>query len=104
MIFFISFWNNPTEAAKKAVTAPVTIIIAKANSDCSSNGEHLINKYTPAVTIVAACIKAETGVGYFIKIKFFDFLFNFYMDSPINYLYRPKITLPPLWSNEKEIK
>ena len=27
-----------------------------------------INKYTPAVTIVAACIKAETGVGPSIAI------------------------------------
>jgi hypothetical protein len=26
-------------------------------------GDVLINKYTPAVTIVAACIKADTGVG-----------------------------------------
>jgi hypothetical protein len=26
-------------------------------------GEHLIIKKIPAVTIVAACIKAETGVG-----------------------------------------
>ena len=25
--------------------------------------EHLISKYTPAVTIVAACNKADTGVG-----------------------------------------
>jgi hypothetical protein len=45
----MSFWNNPTDAAKNAVTAPVIIIIANAKSDCSSNGEHLINKYTPAV-------------------------------------------------------
>jgi hypothetical protein len=29
----------------------------------SINGEALINKYTPAVTIVAAWINAETGVG-----------------------------------------
>jgi hypothetical protein len=29
----------------------------------SINGELRINKYTPAVTIVAACIKADTGVG-----------------------------------------
>ena len=26
-------------------------------------GEHITTKKTPAVTIVAACIKAETGVG-----------------------------------------
>jgi hypothetical protein len=47
--FLISFWNSPTDAAKNAVTAPVIIIIVNAKSDCSSNGEHLINKYTPAV-------------------------------------------------------
>jgi hypothetical protein len=29
----------------------------------SNHVEHLITKNTPAVTIVAACIKAETGVG-----------------------------------------
>lgn len=29
----------------------------------SIRGELRINKYTPAVTIVAACISAETGVG-----------------------------------------
>jgi len=29
----------------------------------SIKGDVLISKYTPAVTIVAACIKAETGVG-----------------------------------------
>ena len=29
----------------------------------SIKGDVLINRYTPAVTIVAACIKAETGVG-----------------------------------------
>jgi len=29
----------------------------------SIKGDDLINKYTPAVTIVAACIKADTGVG-----------------------------------------
>ncbi len=29
----------------------------------SIKGDERINRYTPAVTIVAACIKAETGVG-----------------------------------------
>jgi hypothetical protein len=32
----------------------------------SIKGELRISKYTPAVTIVAACIKAETGVGKFV--------------------------------------
>jgi hypothetical protein len=56
-------------AAKNEVTAPVIMIMLNATSDCSNIGEHLINKYTPAVTIVAACIKALTGVGNKIKIK-----------------------------------
>jgi hypothetical protein len=34
----------------------------------SIKGELRINKYTPAVTIVAAWIKAETGVGPSIAI------------------------------------
>ena len=34
----------------------------------SINGDERINKYTPAVTIVAACINAETGVGPSIAI------------------------------------
>jgi hypothetical protein len=34
----------------------------------SISGEVLINRYTPAVTIVAAWIKAETGVGPSIAI------------------------------------
>jgi len=34
----------------------------------SIKGDERINKYTPAVTIVAACISAETGVGPSIAI------------------------------------
>ena len=34
----------------------------------SNNGDERINKYTPAVTIVAACINADTGVGPSIAI------------------------------------
>jgi len=34
----------------------------------STKGELRINKYTPAVTIVAACINADTGVGPSIAI------------------------------------
>jgi hypothetical protein len=34
----------------------------------SIKGDVRINKYTPAVTIVAACINAETGVGPSIAI------------------------------------
>ena len=35
----------------------------KASSEYSYIGEHLTTKKTPAVTIVAACISADTGVG-----------------------------------------
>jgi hypothetical protein len=34
----------------------------------SIKGDERINKYTPAVTIVAACIRADTGVGPSIAI------------------------------------
>jgi len=50
-------------AAKKAVNAPTKTIKIKISGAYSINGEHLIIKKTPAVTIVAACIKADTGVG-----------------------------------------
>ena len=46
-----------------AVTIPITVIIDKAVSENSYNGEQRTTKKTPAVTIVAACIRAETGVG-----------------------------------------
>src|SRR5579872_7250464 len=36
---------------------------SKIFSEYSKKKEHLINKNTPAVTIVAACISADTGVG-----------------------------------------
>jgi len=35
----------------------------KTKGENSKKYEHLANKKTPAVTIVAACIKADTGVG-----------------------------------------
>ena len=52
-------------AAKKAVLAPVNVITNKAVLLYSNIGEDLTNKYNPAVTSVAAWIKAETGVGYY---------------------------------------
>ena len=66
MIFFISFCTKATEAANKAVIIPTIATIFNANCDNSNKGEHLTTKKTPAVTIVAAWIKAETGVGHSI--------------------------------------
>jgi hypothetical protein len=50
-------------AAKNAVKPPINKIKNNVNGANSKIGEHLIIKKTPAVTKVAACIKAETGVG-----------------------------------------
>jgi NADH-quinone oxidoreductase subunit L len=50
-------------AAKKAVDAPTNATTIKATSDISKTGENLATIKTPAVTMVAAWIKADTGVG-----------------------------------------
>src|ERR1051326_641736 len=59
----MSFWNKPTEAAKKAVVAPMKVTKASALGACSNIGEQRQTRNTPAVTMVAAWISAETGVG-----------------------------------------
>jgi hypothetical protein len=59
----MSFCIKPTVAEKKAVNAPINVINVKIVGAYSNIGEHLINRKTPAVTIVAACINADTGVG-----------------------------------------
>ena len=61
--FFISFWKNPTDAAKNAVSSPIMRTKVIIKSDMTINSENLTVKKTPAVTIVAAWINAETGVG-----------------------------------------
>ena len=45
------------------VEEPTIVIISKVSGEYSNSIEHFIIKKTPAVTIVAACIKADTGVG-----------------------------------------
>jgi len=59
----MSFWNKPVVEAKKAVVAPTKIMKFSAKGENSNKKEHRVIKKTPAVTIVAACINAETGVG-----------------------------------------
>ena len=63
MTRLMSFWNSPTVAAKKAVLAPTTVTTCSANGDSSNIGEARQTRNTPAVTIVAAWINADTGVG-----------------------------------------
>src|SRR6201985_2932265 len=59
----MSFWNRPTEAAKKAVVAPMKVTNSSAKGDNWNRGEQRQTRNTPSVTMVAAWISAETGVG-----------------------------------------
>jgi hypothetical protein len=59
----MSCWNNPIRELNTVVVAPNHKHIANTTALYSIKGDERINKYTPAVTIVAACIKADTGVG-----------------------------------------
>ena len=63
IIFLKSDWNNPTSVVLNIVKEPKQINQNKTILEYSKIKEHFINKKTPAVTIVAAWIKAETGVG-----------------------------------------
>src|SRR6185437_10456293 len=58
-----SFWKRPTEAAKNAVVAPMKVTNSRALGASSYSGEQRQTRNTPAVTMVAAWISAETGVG-----------------------------------------
>ncbi len=59
----MSFWTSATVAAKSAVAAPTHATTVPAEDDASKNGCALHTRNTPAVTIVAAWMRAETGVG-----------------------------------------
>jgi hypothetical protein len=50
-------------APKVAVKLPSKTIRNEAEVFNENNNDNFIVKNTPAVTMVAACIKAETGVG-----------------------------------------
>ena len=59
----MSFWTQPIVAANSAVDAPMNVTKAKATGANSITGDIRAIRNTPAVTIVAAWISAETGVG-----------------------------------------
>src|ERR1043165_5020092 len=63
MTRLMSFWAMPTLAANTAVVPPMTPTTASAAGAYSNIGDSRHTIKTPAVTIVAAWIKAETGVG-----------------------------------------
>ncbi len=59
----MSFCTRPTVAAKKAVVAPMKITKVCATGASSNSGDSRATMNTPAVTMVAAWISADTGVG-----------------------------------------
>src|SRR4051795_919242 len=59
----MSFWTVPTVAANRAVAAPTKVTTAVAVALVWNIGDRRQTMNTPAVTMVAAWMRAETGVG-----------------------------------------
>src|SRR5258707_14854397 len=59
----MSFCTTATSAMNKAVIAPITSTNDSAVSDSSNSGDMRATMKMPAVTMVAAWISAEMGVG-----------------------------------------
>src|SRR5208283_2567252 len=61
--FLMSVCTMPIEAAKMAVSVPMTATAIRASGARLKMGFDRATMYTPAVTMVAAWISADTGVG-----------------------------------------
>ena len=61
--FLMSHCLSPIVAAKTAVSAPTTATVNCATGAMEKSTALRAMRYTPAVTIVAAWMRAETGVG-----------------------------------------
>ena len=59
----MSFCTRPIVPAISAVSAPITATTCIVCGACANSSALRPIMYTPAVTIVAAWISAETGVG-----------------------------------------
>jgi len=59
----MSFWMMPRKPMNRAVIAPITRMKDSAVSESSNSGDMRATMKMPAVTIVAAWISAEIGVG-----------------------------------------
>src|SRR5262249_6913541 len=59
----MSVWATPMVAAKRAVRPPTHATISRERGAISNSLWQRATLYTPAVTMVAAWISAETGVG-----------------------------------------
>src|ERR1700761_7732010 len=63
MTRLMSLFTIPSSPMKNAVVAPMTSTNDIVASDCSNSGDMRDTMKMPAVTIVAAWIRAEIGVG-----------------------------------------
>src|ERR687890_1763562 len=61
--FLMSSLAQPTTAPKTSVMAPTMTTTSRASGVRSKIGFDRTTRYTPAVTIVAAWMSADTGVG-----------------------------------------
>ncbi len=61
--FLMSSLAQPMIAPNSSVTAPTTVTPSRAVGDRARIGLDRTSRYTPAVTMVAAWISADTGVG-----------------------------------------
>src|SRR4051795_8638369 len=61
--FLMSSLAQPIQAPKSSVTVPTTTTAVLAAEDSAKIAWLRVMRYTPAVTIVAAWIRADTGVG-----------------------------------------
>src|SRR2546421_11998852 len=59
----MSPWAQAVVAARKAVSSPTMATTLSADEEWVSSGLTLAIRYTPAVTMVAAWMSADTGVG-----------------------------------------
>ena len=59
----MSVWVSAIEAARIAVKMPIDATTMSVSGAWAKSGDVRATKYTPALTIVAAWMRAETGVG-----------------------------------------
>lgn len=66
----MSCWNKPISELNIVVIAPIHKHTNSTVLLYSIKGELRMSKYTPAVTIVAAWISADTGVGKYVDLYY----------------------------------
>ena len=65
----MSSCTHASTAASSAVKAPIHATISSTSGVSANSHDVRCSRYTPAVTIVAAWISAETGVGPFHRVR-----------------------------------